>query len=317
MGTSHFVTRPACPACHCGNARVLYRCCFTEPPLKEYLEEFYSPQGGVEFEYLAGAAYLLRECAACGLIYQEEIADGPLMKRLYEKWIDPVRVFAQLTERHGVPYYASYAQEIMQILAFLGKVPAQVSTLDFGMGWGRWALMAKAFGCDSHGLELSEPCVAFARANGIKTLEGTELGRHPFDFINTEQVFEHVPAPAETLNALKESLKPTGLLKISVPDGGDIKRRLSLMDWKAPKGSKNSLNPVAPLEHINCFSRQSLRRMADLAGLEEVVLPLSCQYPFLTGWSGLRASLDKVWLPVKRSLLKRGTYLFFRRVQRD
>lgn len=47
MGTSHFVTRPACPACHGGNARVLYRCCFTEPPVKEYLEEFYSPQGGV------------------------------------------------------------------------------------------------------------------------------------------------------------------------------------------------------------------------------------------------------------------------------
>lgn len=262
---------------------------------------------------MEGATYSLRECSACGLIYQEEIPDAQLMKRLYEKWIDPAIVSAQLAGRHGVLYYAAYAQEIMQVLAFLGQVPAKVSAFDFGMGWGRWALMAKAFGCDSYGLELSEACVAFARANGVKTLDWAELGQHQFDFINTEQVFEHIPAPLDTLVSLKQALKPEGLLKISVPDGNDIKRRLSVMDWQAPKGSKRSLNPVAPLEHINCFCRDSIRRMAALAEMEEVPLPLSCQYPYLTGWSGFRGMLDKVLLPIKRNILRRGTYLFFRR----
>ena len=58
------------------------------------------------------------------------------------------------------------------------------------------------------------------------------------------------------------------------------------MDWKAPKNSRNSLNPVAPLEHINCFRRKSLIKMAAIAGMEEVVIPMSIQYAYTSNWYG-------------------------------
>ena len=58
------------------------------------------------------------------------------------------------------------------------------------------------------------------------------------------------------------------------PDGGDIKRRLAVLDWSAPKDSPDSLNPVSPLEHINCFSGHSLMALAEACGLRRRELPL-------------------------------------------
>lgn len=68
-----------------------------------------------------------------------------------------------------------------------------------------------------------------------------EIPQHQFDFINTEQVFEHIPKPLETLRYLKKALKTNGVLKISVPTANDIEQRLEIMDWKIPKrGSRKS-----------------------------------------------------------------------------
>ena len=36
--------------------------------------------------------------------------------------------------------------------------------------------------------------------------------------------------------------------------------------WEAPKGSSDSLNPVAPLEHVNCFTREALLQFARETG---------------------------------------------------
>lgn len=312
MGNAYFFNREECPSCKSQDQHPVYSCGFTESPIKEYLNSFYSPQGYVEFEYLEGATYTLIECNSCGLIYQKEIPNDELMDRLYEKWIDPEMAFKRHLEGDDLLLFSYYAQEIMQLIAYFGKPPSALSFLDFGMGWGKWLRMAKAFGCNSHGLELSQRRVEYAKSNGIEILDWNRLPSGAFDFINTEQVFEHIAAPLDTLNHLKKSLKQNGLIKISVPDGSVIKRRLKVMDWNAPKGSRNSLNPVAPLEHINCFNRNSIIQMAEIAGMEPVNLPLLTQYQFSTGWYRTKRILKNLLFPVYRNVLRKGTYLFFR-----
>lgn len=180
------------------------------------------------------------------------------------------------------------------------------------MGWGKWALMVKAFGCESYGTELSEERIKYATSNGIKVLAWDEIPKHSFDFINTEQVFEHISNPLDTFIYLKDALKSNGILKISVPTANDIKKRLKIMDWKAPKGTRNSLNPVAPLEHINYFRRNSLIKMANLAGMEEVVIPMRTQYLYTSNWRGAKRIAKNILLPIYRNVLKRQNYLFFR-----
>lgn len=273
MIKTYFVKREFCPGCKSREYKTIYSCGFTESPIKEYLEFFYSPQGRVEFEYLKGAEYILDECHNCGMIYQKEIPNDFLMKKLYEEWIDSQKVFDQYEQSYNLDYYSGYAQEMMMLIKYFNTMPKQLKFFDFGMGWGNWCQMAKAFGCDSYGTELSEARIEYAKSNGIKVISWDEIPNYSFDFINTDQVFEHIPNPLETLNHLKKSLKPESLIKISVPDSCDIKKRLKVMDWTAPKGSKNSLNPVAPLEHINCFDHSSITRMADIAGFRLVENP--------------------------------------------
>lgn len=312
MKSQYFNYRDKCPTCKSDNFIEVYEKPYCEPPISEYLDSFYSPQGGVEFKYLENANYNLCKCMECSLIFQKEIPNDFLMEKLYEKWLDPKKVFQEHETSGNLNQSTYYAQEISTIIAHLGKQPSELSFFDFGMGWGKWSLMAKGFGCKSYGTELSEDRIKYAKSNGIKVITWDEIPNHTFDFINTEQVFEHIPNPLDTLIHLKSSLKPDGLIKISVPTANDIQRRLKLMDWSSAKGTRNSLNPVAPLEHINCYNRNSILKMAEIADLEEVNIPMKFQYMYNTNWGGVRGIAKNLLLPVYLNILKKRNYLFFR-----
>lgn len=301
MDQTYFVKQTVCPGCGSDRRRTFYACDYLAPPVKIYLESFYSPQGGVEFEYLSGARYVLDECRDCRLIYQEDIPNDFLMTKLYDRWIAPEKVFG---EEDHLGHYADYAQEVMMLIAWLTPASAPLKFLDFGMGWGRWARVARAFGCDACGTELSASRIEYARSQWINVIAWEEIPQHQFDFINTEQVCEHLPQPLETLRYLAGSSKPDGLIKISVPNGGGFKRRLKVADWTAPKFSKNSLNAAAPLEHLNCFNYGALMRMASLAGLEPVELP----WPILLKYS-LGAEAIKGLLKNALRVYFKGMYL--------
>lgn len=288
------------------------------------MEAFYSPQGRMEFEYLKGYNFSLYECDVCGLIFQREIPNDNLMERLYEYWIDPKEAFNSLQKKKGIDYYSFFASEIMQILAYFNKIPSSLSFFDFGMGWGRWAMMAKAFGCDSYGSELSNSRIEYAKSNGVNVIKWDEIPSYQFDFINAEQVFEHIPEPLETLYHLQKSLKPKGILKISVLTGSvgllklsslnsnGIKRRFRIMGKKLSKETINSINPIAPLEHINFFRRKTIISMASKAGMEEVFIPLKLQYQFATHWSGMKRIVENILLPIYRNIFRRQNYIFLR-----
>ena len=313
MSNPNFIIRDECPVCVSKRLKTIYQSSFTKPPVSDYLEAFYSPQG-VEFEFLDGATYYLYECDTCGLIFQGEIPGEKLMERLYERWIDPQKALSSDKEQDDLRYYTYYAQEIMRIIAYFKQAPSSLSFFDFGMGWGKWALMVKAFGCDSSGSELSETRIQFARSNGLKVIQYDEISGNKFDFINADQVFEHIPDPLQTLCYLKTALKPNGLIRISVPIANDIERRLRRMDWKSPKGSRNSLNPVAPLEHINFFRRKSLLNLAKNAGMEEVLMPMNIQYKYTVIWGGIIRTAKNIILPIYRNILKRQNCIYLRNI---
>lgn len=270
MNGSYFVSRENCPACKSSNRQELYSKSYSDPPISTYLNDFYSPQGAIEFDYLKGATFVLDECKECGLIYQRSIPNDFLMTKLYEEWIDPEKVFKSNVKCRSVELYIQMSREIEMVIKHFGVLPSELGLFDFGMGWGDWCCFAKAYGCSAYGSELSQVRIDYARKSGITIIDWEEIPEHEFDFINTEQVFEHIADPLDTLQYLSKALKPRGIIKISVPNGYDIRRRLAVMDWTAAKGSRNSLNPVAPLEHINCFSQDSLLRMAQIADLEPV-----------------------------------------------
>lgn len=308
MDNSHFNTRKSCPVCESEDKKEIYSNPFLEDPLKKYLEDFYSPQGGIEYNYLQDAKYILSECSNCGLIYQKQILDDYLMNKLYEEWIDPEIVFEK-HQKNWEKRSIKHLQEITTVLNWFNANNNLLKFLDYGYGWGEWCSVANALGVDTYGFEVSDSRIEFAKSQGYKIISWDEISDFTFNFINTEQVFEHIANPLETLLHLKSSLSSDGLIKISVPNGEDIHRRLEIMDWEAPKGSDNSLNPVAPLEHINCFNKEAIHNLAEQANLKVVKIPISHASVCVRNWTNLKKAVkDLIRIPYKSYF--HPTYVF-------
>lgn len=315
MENQYFYARKVCLVCGNENFNELYSLSYNDPKLIKYLNDFYNPQGCVEFEYLKDAEYSLQECNNCNLIFQRYIPNDFLMEKLYEHWINP-QLSLERSNNSDLIYFRNISYELINIISHFKTSPGNLSFLDFGMGWGKWSIMAKAFGVDTYGIELSKERIKQAKKNGINILNLSDIPNNTFDFINTDSVFEHIPEPLETLKQLVQSLKANGVIKINVPNGNWAAKVLKIMNWDIQKGSENSLNIVAPLEHINCFRTKTLKTLAKECDLEQVRLKYKHYHsvkeitkeiirPFYTKFiRGVKNIKDA----------KEGTYLFFKKV---
>lgn len=277
-----FTIRQTCPVCESSNNTVLLKLAYAESPIKDHLDSWYA----YDHNALEGSYYALEECKDCGLIYQREILNELATAKLYNEWINHEEGFERNVNEHTSDRGMSRAQELANVMMYLDATPGKLNILDFGMGFGTWCYLVKGFGCHNvYGTEMSQTRIDYA--GDIKIIDWKDLPNYRFDFINTEQVFEHLTDPVGTLAYLKQALAPNGIIKISVPNGEDIKRRLKTKDWDALKdpklsvkssamwenGSKDSLNAVAPLEHINCFKHSVLLEMAKRVGFVQAIIP--------------------------------------------
>jgi 2-polyprenyl-3-methyl-5-hydroxy-6-metoxy-1,4-benzoquinol methylase len=312
---AYFIERTVCPCCTGSDCHTIYECAFDADPIRQYLRDYYEWQGGVEFEYLQGARFVLQQCRTCSLIFQAQIGNDVLMHKLYEEWIDPAYARA-LDDRCGdLGFYVGHLEGVLAVLSEIGKLPSETRVFDFGMGWGRWCRLVQGLGCQVYGTELSEERIAFARSHGIKALSWDEIPGNEFDFIKAEQVFEHLPQPLTTLKHLARGLAQGGLLSISVPNavpnGVRVRELLKNPDWKAPKRSPRSLNAVTPLEHINCFDHKALTVLGRKAGMVPVKLEWRTQIEVNSireRWSNLvrtvRAPLGRLKRAIRSTLFE-------------
>lgn len=136
-----------------------------------------------------------------------------------------------------------------------------------------------------------------------------EVPHNQFDFINTEQVFEHIPDPLGTMRHLSQAMKPNGIIKISIPNGNNIAHKLKVMDWDAKRKAKDSLMVITPLEHINCYRTKSILTMGKKCGLENVDIPFT--------YIGFRSAKDFLKIAFRKTYykyMKTGdTVLYFKK----
>ena len=272
----YFNSRQNCPSCGGSNSKEVYKKEYMSELLQNYLKEFYALED-IPSDKFEGADFVLERCNDCSLVYQKHIPNDELMSLLYDDWLGSVESFEKLETSYPVSYYNRYLKFVFNIIQQFEN-PKGLKFFDFGFGWCNWMNAVRAYGIDVTGIELSEERKEFARKLGYTPIDWQEIPEGEFDFINTDQVFEHIPNPLDTLKHLSKGLSEKGILRICVPNGDDNNRILNKMNWSAPKGSVDSLNIVAPLEHINCFTNKAIKAMASKVGLEEFKLDL---YPRL------------------------------------
>ncbi len=264
-----FTKRIICKICKSKKVIGLLSRNFSDCSVAEFFYTYYETR--IPPSLLQHSSFKVIKCTQCGFIWQKNILNGGLTQKLYDKWIDPVASLAKRKEA-GIKQYKKYAAEAQRISTFFDKKPFEIDVLDFGMGWGYWCFMAKAHGYNIWGLEFAKNRIEYAKNNCISVIEDeNNLQQKKFDFINAEQVIEHIPDPLEQLKKLVSLLKKGGVIHIAVPDGSDIEKKLTNPDWHAEHDA------IHPLEHINCFTPKTLISLAQKAGLKPITIkePLS------------------------------------------
>ncbi len=302
-----YIKRDKCPVCHHLHATQLFSASLCDSTFQAYLSRYYHPTDLTQFEKLCEVPYQLDECHRCSTIFQRYILNDAMMGILYEDWISSEVSYNKYIKNTNPTQFAKYAQEIMTIRTLFNKPVSEIDVLDYGMGWGYWCRLAALVGFNVYGTELSKERLEYAAKHQINVLTLAEAQQRQFDFINTEQVFEHLPRPLDTLRELRAMLKPSGVIKISVPNGKFIPQLLKNPDWTLPFDDPHSLKAVTPLEHINCFQQRSIPIMAQEAGLDILRIPLRTRLANIVGLNPVEMARQ-----VYRTF-RPGTYRFLHR----
>lgn len=265
--SGNFIERRSCPVC--GDTKTLRQLCSISYDDKKFLDVLNDRyHGNILSRDVEGISYELLYCSACDFMFQACVPGDALSQKIYT--YSESRIAESLAKRTHAPlsYYRKNALLVEKMSLLLGGgTPGDKTVLDFGSGWGYFLLMARAFGYNVCGLEVSAERQKFSAQSGIPmVLSLGGLHGRLFDYIHLDQVLEHVPDPQGLLFSLTPHLKEGGIMYLSVPNGKQVIPDSILGKIDLYRKS------AYPLEHINCFTHRSLIKLAEKAGLKVVGL---------------------------------------------
>jgi SAM-dependent methyltransferase len=194
-------------------------------------------------------------CEGCGFGFRQVRSNPDEMAEIYRKM--DVGVYESETAGRK----ATAARHLRLLHRF---IPSPGRLLDAGCASGYFLDAARRAGWSIAGVEPSEVLFEKAlRTLGTEvplfrvTLEQAHFEPASFDAITLWDVLEHVPDPVGFLELCASLLKPGGRLLVNVPDLGSPEARLLGRKW-----------PLLLAEHLNYFTRGSLRRAGEKAGLK-------------------------------------------------
>lgn len=219
------------------------------------------------------------ECAGCGLYYTDPRPPSDDWGRYYPDDYGPYHAptrgprlgkrISRAIERYLASRATSYWSRIFATLALDVVVPpvsGEGRMLDIGCGSGDYLARMRNAGWDVLGLEPSR--TAAKRAEGrfgvpivCDSFPSAKLPTESFDLVTAHQVLEHLEEPLAALVSMRNLLDRNGQLLLTVPNAGSWSARFfgpAWLSWDLPR-------------HLTHFTKQSLTRMAVLAGLKPIV----------------------------------------------
>jgi 2-polyprenyl-3-methyl-5-hydroxy-6-metoxy-1,4-benzoquinol methylase len=266
-----FKLRNCCPTCGSKKLIELAEIDYADPRMMSYLSSSYRIDTRLFASIAKGFSYRIVSCKDCELLFQAYIPSESFLSIIYDEYIDPDKSLSSksLTEDHSQMYLGDYAL----IKKLLGKPSSEIKILDYAAGWGNWIKLANKVGFKTFALELSEYRKSHLSNAGIQVVAEADLSKMSIDFVNCDQIFEHLTNPVAVLRAIRECLSDNGMVRISVPHSFHSLKEVSLLD-REPKSDIVIPDILAPLEHLNYYNRRSLKTLAKSAGFELVGVSL-------------------------------------------
>jgi len=202
-------------------------------------------------------------CGACGMMYQSpqvpesELGDAHLHFEEYTHY----------PSLNGAK--VSLFKTRVAEMARRDNLGPSGAFLDVGTGYG--AMLDAVADClpgwSRMALEISGSAREQLKARGhdsVSLLEDLPVDAK-FDWINLDNVLEHMPNPRGMLESLRSRLNPGGFLYVEVPNEAFIRLRYRVNDW-----ARGFSKPPTFPGHMSLFTRQTLREMSQAAGFDRI-----------------------------------------------
>jgi 2-polyprenyl-3-methyl-5-hydroxy-6-metoxy-1,4-benzoquinol methylase len=158
--------------------------------------------------------------------------------------------------------------------------------LDVGCDTGVFLRTAREeFGIVPVGIDVAERSVQVASGDGLEAYQTTIEDAPPavsgFSLITAIDLIEHVPNPGRFLVEVRKRLAPNGVLYLETPNiHSMVYRTGQLLSGLTGGRPRKLLERLFPPQHVQYFTPNSLRRLAQSAGFEIIhlstrVLPAS------------------------------------------
>lgn len=203
------------------------------------------------------------QCASCGLVRLSEVMDD--VEQFYQasgmrdQLVD-TPAHTRITTRMDDERRFRFTENMIE-----GK-----DVLDFGCGDGGYLIRARKVARHVQGIELEKAMRDGLQEEGLSCCASlAEVGQ--FDVITLFHVLEHLDAPLDYLEKIRQHLTPDGMILIEVPNAEDA--LLSLYHSEA----------FADFTYWHChvylYNNMTLRRLAEKAGLKVKFMRQVQRYP--------------------------------------
>lgn len=204
--------------------------------------------------------YRVFHCETCGFHWLDPMPQPEFIEQLYsQQYFEQEFQYAEQVASQE----ACYRQRILK----MPDAPPSRRLLDVGCATGEFLAMARDYGFDVRGLEVSDFASARAREKGLNVTQGTldvfENSDQRFDVITCSHVLEHLPSPRLALQQMHDLLGPKGLLYIEVPyQYGGLTDVIGRM-----RGEKRAFG-LWSVHHRSFFTPHSLSKALEFEGFQ-------------------------------------------------
>lgn len=262
---AQFIERTTCINCGSLNLSDIAEGSFTEAPVVGFLNS--DPWGEHPLPFLQSATWHLTKCKKCDQIFHRNILDAEWNERRFTKWMSADAI-VEFENRLGPRFERAFksatghVEHVFRIEELTRPIrnAEPVRLLDFGCGFGSFIESCSRFGFEGFGVDRSAERRSKASiniANSLDELSGA------FHAITLFEVLEHLDAPIDILKQLAPLVLPGGVLVLETPDCE------GLVDIK----TERDFRLADPLEHINCFTHDTLKSIAERAGFMHIKKP--------------------------------------------
>jgi len=212
------------------------------------------------------------KCSSCGLIFVPDIAPSTkLLKSYTGGWFKSFRrkLLGNFRRFESWGQYKEFMQKAYKIRNMVESVvdnKKQINILDIGCNKGFFLSACIERGWNVHGIELVGELLIPFKNKYKDAADNIHIGRFEdihhklnkgyFDVITAIDVVEHFEFPMESMKAIKQLLKPDGVIIVQTPDSNGMLSKQRGVKWGALK----------PMEHLFIFNKGNYTQLMQKAG---------------------------------------------------